>query len=276
MLWHDGPPDPAKLDALIALGREHLRSDTPEAGPREGHGLRVHVASPRRPTAGRRACGPEQCNGLDRRRSSTADIEVHACPRRPARPGRAPQPPAADRRPPRSRTAYARRSATANWSCSTNPRSTCDAVRCWPSRRCCAGITPVLGRLEPHAFIPIAERSDLIKVLGTWVIERALTDLAAWQDDRITMRINVSPAQIASDDVVRRLERALADHGVPGKQVCIEFTETDGSIDDTELAGTLPGLARLGGQHRPRRPRDRLQHVEPVAFAPGRCDQDRP
>lgn len=109
---------------------------------------------------------------------------------------------------------------------------------------------PLLGELGPESFISIAERSDLIRLVGDWVIDTAIGTLAAWRAAlpglELTMRVNVSPAQLAGDGVVAPISEALKRHGVPGSQVCIELTEHEPPRDLGEVADALRRLTALG------------------------------
>jgi EAL domain-containing protein (putative c-di-GMP-specific phosphodiesterase class I) len=110
-----------------------------------------------------------------------------------------------------------------------------------------------LGEVSPDAFIPVAERADLIGELGTWVLGEAVAELARW--DRLLpgldvgLRVNVSPLQLTPDapDVVALLARALTAHDVTPGRVCIEITET-APHDAEAVARTVDGLRALGVQ----------------------------
>ena len=49
------------------------------------------------------------------------------------------------------------------------------------SRRWCAGPIRPSGVIPPVKFIPLAEENGLIVEIGTWVLEEALRQLAAWR-----------------------------------------------------------------------------------------------
>ncbi|WP_234147733.1 putative bifunctional diguanylate cyclase/phosphodiesterase [Sphingobium sufflavum] len=88
-----------------------------------------------------------------------------------------------------------------------------------------------LGFVSPVKFIPVAEESGLILPLGRWALRKAAEHLAHW--DRqfggrvpLTLNVNVSPVQIARDDVADAVREALLASGVDGARVTVEVTES--------------------------------------------------
>ncbi|MDQ2797048.1 MAG: EAL domain-containing protein, partial [Actinomycetota bacterium] len=109
---------------------------------------------------------------------------------------------------------------------------------------------PQLGDVSPESFISLAEQSDLIIVLGTWVLDESLRQLAAWSaampDLEITLRVNVSPVQLIDDVFVPMVQTTLAEHHIAGNQLCIEITEHSGVHDVSGVRNTLLELRGLG------------------------------
>ncbi|WP_345711873.1 putative bifunctional diguanylate cyclase/phosphodiesterase, partial [Kineococcus glutinatus] len=87
-----------------------------------------------------------------------------------------------------------------------------------------------LGPVGPEEFVPVAEDAGLVAVLGDWVVDRALADLAAWRaagrvpaDFRVA--VNVSPRQLGPD-LPDRVAQLLDRHGLVGAQLGLEVTES--------------------------------------------------
>ena len=61
---------------------------------------------------------------------------------------------------------------------------------------------PERGDISPVEFIPIAEHTGLISIIGNWVYQQALTKARAWRkcDPHLTINVNVSPAQFYEGD----------------------------------------------------------------------------
>jgi diguanylate cyclase (GGDEF)-like protein/PAS domain S-box-containing protein len=106
---------------------------------------------------------------------------------------------------------------------------------------------PQRGLLAPDAFIPAAEQSGLIRAVGEWTLERALSQIGAWQrtlPGAPWFALNVSSLEIAQGDAyVARLRDALAAHGVPGDRLELEVTER---VLMANLAENIETLRRIG------------------------------
>ncbi|MBZ9713565.1 putative bifunctional diguanylate cyclase/phosphodiesterase [Deinococcus multiflagellatus] len=85
-----------------------------------------------------------------------------------------------------------------------------------------------LGHVSPATFIPVAEDTGLIIPIGTYVLNEACRQLAAWREagrpiER--MSVNVSPAQFVRDDFVDVVRRALQSWRLQGRDLELELTE---------------------------------------------------
>ncbi|MGW0042450.1 putative bifunctional diguanylate cyclase/phosphodiesterase [Rhodococcus sp. NPDC003348] len=109
---------------------------------------------------------------------------------------------------------------------------------------------PALGLLLPQSFISVAESTNLAGELGAWVLRRACSDYARWRAEipglDVTLRVNVSPAQLVGLEFLDVVSRILDEYGVTGDRMCLEITENAvvGDLDRTRVA--LQGLADLG------------------------------
>jgi EAL domain-containing protein (putative c-di-GMP-specific phosphodiesterase class I) len=109
---------------------------------------------------------------------------------------------------------------------------------------------PRRGELGPESFIALAEQSDLIKILGAWVIGESLREFASWlaalPDIDVSLRVNVSPVQLVGDGLANVFAAALAENGLRGEQVCVEITENAIPADAGEFPAVLGALKTLG------------------------------
>lgn len=89
--------------------------------------------------------------------------------------------------------------------------------------------SPVLGQVPPDRFIPVAENTGLIVPLGSWVIDTACQQLAAWQHRGLALprvAVNVSAKQLLQQDLLPHLQAALVRHGLPPGALEVEITES--------------------------------------------------
>jgi diguanylate cyclase (GGDEF)-like protein len=103
---------------------------------------------------------------------------------------------------------------------------------------------PVRGRLEPAAFLAVAEELTLIHALGDWVLTEALAEAAHWPGQYVA--INVSPRQFRHHDFASHVAASLARAGVPASRLQIEVTERGIVEDSARAARTLRQLRALG------------------------------
>ncbi|WP_053078672.1 putative bifunctional diguanylate cyclase/phosphodiesterase [Methylobacterium tarhaniae] len=99
---------------------------------------------------------------------------------------------------------------------------------------------PERGPISPRRFIPLAEKSDLIRVLGLWVLDQACRDAAAWPEPA-RLCVNVSVRQLGDGSLPQAVSEILARTGLPPRRLELEITETvltnitDGIVDDLHL-----------------------------------------
>jgi diguanylate cyclase (GGDEF)-like protein len=91
---------------------------------------------------------------------------------------------------------------------------------------------PKHGMLNPIAFVPIAEESDLIIKLGSHVLMRAAKDAALWQAELpraerpLFVSVNVSSKQLFKPESVQEIRHILGRNIVPRGALRLEITET--------------------------------------------------
>jgi EAL domain-containing protein (putative c-di-GMP-specific phosphodiesterase class I) len=104
---------------------------------------------------------------------------------------------------------------------------------------------PVLGRIAPSEFIPIAEATGLIVPIGTWVLTSACAEATRWSAD-IKVAVNLSPVQFRRGrEIVDIVMTALTDTGLAAQRLDLEVTETV-LIEDS--VATLAILEELRGK----------------------------
>ncbi len=98
---------------------------------------------------------------------------------------------------------------------------------------------PGFGLVQPGEFIAIAEETGLILEIGTWVLDEACRQAAAWTtrwpDRRIGIAVNISSRQILKGKLTDTVTSALARSGLDPTLLTLELTETT-LIDDALTA----------------------------------------
>jgi EAL domain-containing protein (putative c-di-GMP-specific phosphodiesterase class I)/CheY-like chemotaxis protein len=87
---------------------------------------------------------------------------------------------------------------------------------------------PRLGLVMPNEFIPLAEQTGLIADLTSTMLNAALRQLRAWQDQglRLSCAVNLPPSLVTDLSFPDRVAALLAENGVDGSQLVLEITET--------------------------------------------------
>jgi diguanylate cyclase (GGDEF)-like protein len=111
---------------------------------------------------------------------------------------------------------------------------------------------PTWGLLLPESFIGVAEAANLGGDLGRWVMRSAIAEFSRWRANGvgqdITLRINVSPAQLVSRGFVSSVAETIDEFGIDGGSVCLEITERAVVRDIDTTRKTLEALKEVGVQ----------------------------
>ncbi|MGQ0548034.1 MAG: EAL domain-containing protein [Betaproteobacteria bacterium] len=109
---------------------------------------------------------------------------------------------------------------------------------------------PERGLLMPEEFVPLAEECGLIRAVGEWTLQRALSQMGAWQRSlpgRPWFAINVSSPELALGDAfVERLRQSLRENAVDGSRLELEVTERVILSHAPESVETLRRVGELG------------------------------
>jgi diguanylate cyclase (GGDEF)-like protein/PAS domain S-box-containing protein len=108
---------------------------------------------------------------------------------------------------------------------------------------------PEHGLLPAAEFIPIAEESELIALIGGHVLREAVEQGRRWRaagapDLRVT--VNVSGRQVGGPGLTAAVAEALSEAHLPAAALCIEMTESAIGEDPEGALETLRDLKDLG------------------------------
>lgn len=111
---------------------------------------------------------------------------------------------------------------------------------------------PLLGRVSPEEFIPVAEDCSIVSVIGDWVMREACAMLARWraQDPRgapATVSVNVSRMELAQGRrLLDSVRAALAATGLPAQCLMLEVTEREVMRDPVAVHEMMNALHQIG------------------------------
>jgi EAL domain-containing protein (putative c-di-GMP-specific phosphodiesterase class I) len=108
---------------------------------------------------------------------------------------------------------------------------------------------PSLGLVAPAEFIPIAERTGQIGLVGAHVLRTACRQMAAWSARwpgfPLRLAVNVAARQLLDRSFTQTVRQALAEAGLAPDRLTLELTESE-VIDDQVAVGQLRELAGHG------------------------------
>jgi diguanylate cyclase (GGDEF)-like protein len=109
---------------------------------------------------------------------------------------------------------------------------------------------PERGLIPPGEFIPIAEESDLIILLGRWVLRESCRQMAEWHRSfasvsPLTINVNVSSRQLTDSRLVEDVELALAESGLNPEFLALEVTESSIMGNTEQALATLDHLKAM-------------------------------
>ena len=110
---------------------------------------------------------------------------------------------------------------------------------------------PERGALAPGAFIEVAEASDVIVPLGSWILREAMRQLKAWDESidglgPFRLGINLSGRQLADPDFVPQVRRLLHAFEMEPARILFELTETAFVHESPQVDRAVHDLRRLG------------------------------
>jgi diguanylate cyclase (GGDEF)-like protein/PAS domain S-box-containing protein len=100
---------------------------------------------------------------------------------------------------------------------------------------------PARGMIAPAEFLPVAERSGLIRPITTWVVERACAQADRWRMENRDLYVSVNlPPACWQHQAIRRTLETIGQYGLAADRVTVEITEQaamgDAAEDDATLA----------------------------------------
>lgn len=105
--------------------------------------------------------------------------------------------------------------------------------------------------IPPTAFIPAAERYNLMPQIDRWVVQKFLRHVIDQDESNVTSAtymINLSGASLTDEAYLTFLKAELHNHSDIAQQICFEITETAVVSNLAEAADFISEMQRLGCQ----------------------------
>ena len=109
---------------------------------------------------------------------------------------------------------------------------------------------PELGLVPPSQFIPLAEETGMIGLIGEWVLRTACMQGKAWESAGLAIRVavNLSARQFREGDLAEKITAILRDTGLTPSLLEVEMTEGVLMQDTAQASATLDALHHMGLQ----------------------------
>jgi diguanylate cyclase (GGDEF)-like protein len=107
---------------------------------------------------------------------------------------------------------------------------------------------PERGFIPPNDFVPIAERTGLIKPLTQYVLTAAVEQCRRWSADGLDLHVavNLTIPDLLDLELPDQIAALLADAGVAPEQLELEITETSILADPFRVRHVLDALNAMG------------------------------
>ena len=108
---------------------------------------------------------------------------------------------------------------------------------------------PLLGRIGPERFIPLAESSGLILPIGVWVVRTAAAQMRAWRDQGLlagtAVWVNLFNRDCQHQNLVETIEGIVTALDLEPGTLTVEVTETLAMANPASPAGAIRRLQGL-------------------------------
>lgn len=107
---------------------------------------------------------------------------------------------------------------------------------------------PQLGFVSPAEFVPLAEKTALMRPLSDWVLHHAIAQLAQWNARNIPLRlaINVSASDMEDSSFLEEAVRLAKTYDIDLSALELEFTESVLIRDASAVGSVLLRARELG------------------------------
>lgn len=100
---------------------------------------------------------------------------------------------------------------------------------------------PLLGKIPPASFIPMAEADGMMPEIGAWVLEQACNEAMKWPENYL-VAVNLSAAEFLTSGLTDRISQTLDLVGLPPERLELEITESvllERTVNNIDTLNTL-------------------------------------
>jgi EAL domain-containing protein (putative c-di-GMP-specific phosphodiesterase class I) len=107
---------------------------------------------------------------------------------------------------------------------------------------------PGRGLIPPDEFVPLAERTGLIRDLTHYVLEQALGQVRTWREQglELSVAVNLSARDLLDLDLPQTVSRLLQTNQLPANMLELEITESVILADPMRARAILSRLDQMG------------------------------
>jgi diguanylate cyclase (GGDEF)-like protein/PAS domain S-box-containing protein len=108
---------------------------------------------------------------------------------------------------------------------------------------------PLLGRVPPADFIPLAEETGQIVPIGEFVLRQVCRQINLWQGvglGKLNIAVNVSARQFQDKEFLHSVAELLGEEGIDSSLLTFELTESMLVDDALESIRTMAALRNMG------------------------------
>lgn len=99
----------------------------------------------------------------------------------------------------------------------------------------------IRGKVFPDEFIPVLEQTGLIKKVGMWVLEQALTQCKKWREilPKLKVSVNFSVLQFEDIYLAEKVIQKVKEAGLAGEALTVEITESMEIHNSEQIMNTM-------------------------------------
>ena len=107
---------------------------------------------------------------------------------------------------------------------------------------------PKRGMVQPSVFVPIAERTGIIRTITDWLLERALAQVRVWQDNGapVHLAVNISAKSLLDQALPSKIQTLLDRWQVDPRFLKIEITESSIMADPAHALAIMSMIQSMG------------------------------